>query len=233
VQTQLHDAIKDDLSSAATYEEHKVAHLCKVQQLPIFMMYLYICDETDPVYRIRSRICHKQQSMFQWGRETCLECTGSMLPKTREYFRSREAEELQFWLERNAEPEISYYDPQIEMVTCEQPDSAIFRLREHFQQHYTSSSHGMSTLVFLGPIDKADPAAGFCVAEWIPNVISEVLTSIRDVFIVLGVDVTNGPCCLKDVTPTMPENVTVKVYSYADPCRLPVTCILLHFEMLS
>ena len=229
----IHGVIKDDLSEAEKGTGVKIGSICKVTQKPVFMFFLRVCDATDPMHRVRSCLCHRHQSIFKWTADTRLANIPTLSARTREYFRQREAEELQSWLERKTEPEISIYEPKLQSAAHDQEESAIFQLKEHFQLHYDTSPHGMSTLVFLGPIDYTAETAAVYVEQWMPEMLGEVLTSVRDVFVVLGINVSHGTCSLTDLTSSLQGNVHLTVYSFADPVHLPVTCVVLHFEMSS
>ena len=203
---------------------HKVCRLCRVSEKTACILYLRLCDVTDPVYRIRTCLCHKQQRLFRWTEDTSLTNTMTFSAKTSEFFRQREAEELLSWLERSAKIEVSCVDDSDgHTLTC---TSAILQLKEHFD--YNSQPHGSSTLVILGPIDET-PAA--YVNQWIPEILRKALKPDKDMFVVLGFNVSHAKCSLADLTPDPLDNVSLNVYSFADPRRLPVTCFLLHFEM--
>ncbi|KAI0235089.1 hypothetical protein LSAT2_014514 [Lamellibrachia satsuma] len=83
----------------------------------------------------------------------------------------------------------------------------------------------MSTLIFLGPIDNTAETVAVYVEQWMPAVLDKFITSNNDVFIVLGINVSHGTCSLRDLTPSLQDNVHMKVYCFADPGDLPVTCV--------
>jgi len=203
-----------------------VCRLCKVSEKTVCILYLRLCDVTDPVYRIRTWLCHKQQRLFRWTEDTYLTNTVTFSAKTSEFFRQREAEELLSWLESRAKIEVSCVDDSDwHTLTC---TSAISQLKEHF--NYNSQPHGSSTLFILGPIDET-PAA--YVNQLIPEILGKALKPNKDVFVVLGFNVSHAKCSLADLTPDPLDNVSLNVYSFADPRHVPVTCFLLHFEMLA
>lgn len=60
IHTMMHDVIKSNLSEADHNAGFKVGTLCKVSKPPVFILYLRVCDVTDPVYNLRSHLCHTQ-----------------------------------------------------------------------------------------------------------------------------------------------------------------------------
>ena len=58
--TMIHDAIKNNLLHADSIKGLKVGRLCKVSQNRVFILYLRVCDVTDPNQRVRSRLCDRQ-----------------------------------------------------------------------------------------------------------------------------------------------------------------------------
>ena len=55
--TMIHDVIKSNLLQADSIKGLKVGRLCKVSQNTVFILYLRVCDVTDPNQRVRSRLC--------------------------------------------------------------------------------------------------------------------------------------------------------------------------------
>ena len=221
VHTMMRDAIKANLAEAKGRTGVRVGTICEVLKKKVFMLFLHVCAATDPLRRIRD----KQPGVFRWTPDTHLGNVATL--KTREYFLQKELDQLTCWLECTAQPEESIFVVRQHHTTS--TSSVIYKLIDYFRHYCSASSRDTSTVIFYDTIDHTSESG----KHYLSMMLTNKITPHRDVFFVLGVNAPYKPRTLSELAPSHEDNIEMDVYSFADPAYLPVTCVVLHFNMMS
>ena len=221
IHTMMHHVIKANLSEARERTGVRVGTVCEVFKKNVFMLFVHVCDTTDPLRRIRDT----QPSIFRWMPDTCLESIAML--KTQEYFLQKELHVLKCWLECVAQPEESIFLQRQHHTTS--TSSVVSKLIDYFQHYRSASSRATSTVIFYDAIDNTAESG----KQYLSMMLSNEITPHRDVFIVLGIKAPYRACTLTELAPSHEDNIEMDAYSFADPAYLPVTCVVLRFRMLS
>jgi len=110
--------------------------------------------------------------------------------------------------------------------------SCTARLRDHFRQLWNGATHAPTSFVFVGPVDATVATPRVYVQRCVPHALGDILAEARDVYVIVDAD-SAADYDLEAFSAMLPlghDHVDVKVYTYGDPRRLPVTCALLHFS---
>ena len=113
--------------------------------------------------------------------------------------------------------------------------SCTARLKDHFRQLWNGATLAPSGFVFVGPVDATVATPHVYVQRCVPHVLGDILAEARDVYVTVDVDADfdYNVAAFSAMLPLGHDGVDLKVYSFADPGRMPVTCVLLHFIVSS